>query len=202
MRFSSKSVLSSAWVQAAMDLPFGIMAFWNLRLNSYSRLKFLGKENERCNTWHCSICSSAMICIAVLFVLANGHNEVRDAQNYKFSAIQRVFFACRGLIKILSVAAVVLWYCRIRHGSVQDFRLACFEYKYLIPQKSFEFYGSFPRVQSWKNGFQAGCCHRFCLPWRYQFVVPNCGHCKLSLSDAGEMRSDLRIHKSMRSTKG
>lgn len=52
------------------------------------------------------------------------------AHEFKRLWIFRLESWLSGLIKILSVAAVVLWYCRIRHGSLQDFRLACFEYKY------------------------------------------------------------------------
>lgn len=35
-----------------------------------------------------------------------------------------------GLIKILCILAVTLWYCRIKHGHLQDFRMQCFIYKY------------------------------------------------------------------------
>ena len=117
------------------------------------------KDATLATVWYCSF---SITCIVVCSVLAIDHNAVRrDAKNYIFSAIHSTCFACRGLIKILSVAAVVLWYCRIRHRSLQDFRLACFEYKHLILQKSYGFYVSFPRVESWKNGSQAGCCHVF-----------------------------------------
>ena len=118
----------------------------------------------------------------------------------QFSA-QHVFFACRGLIKILSVAAVVLWYCRIRHRSLQDFRLACFEYKYFILQEFSDFFVSFPRVQSWK-GFQARWCHLFAAIkvsvhisqlWSLWtgFLWLQTG--KLSLSDSGGMRSFVDV---------
>lgn len=35
-----------------------------------------------------------------------------------------------GLLKILCIAGLTIWYCRIKHGDLQDFRLACFQYKY------------------------------------------------------------------------
>ncbi|CAJ1380319.1 unnamed protein product [Effrenium voratum] len=35
-----------------------------------------------------------------------------------------------GMLKILISVALSLWYCRIYHASLQNFRLACFQYKY------------------------------------------------------------------------
>jgi len=35
-----------------------------------------------------------------------------------------------GLVKITCVLAVIYWYCRVKHGHLQDFRLACYRYKY------------------------------------------------------------------------
>ena len=35
----------------------------------------------------------------------------------------------KGLVKITCVLAVIYWYCRVKHGHLQDFRLACYRYK-------------------------------------------------------------------------
>ncbi|CAK9103325.1 unnamed protein product [Durusdinium trenchii] len=35
-----------------------------------------------------------------------------------------------GLLRIIFIVGVTLWYCRMKHGGLQDFRLACFQYKY------------------------------------------------------------------------
>lgn len=35
-----------------------------------------------------------------------------------------------GLLKIVSIFSLTIWYCRIKHSNLQDFRYACFRYKY------------------------------------------------------------------------
>ena len=35
-----------------------------------------------------------------------------------------------GLLRIIFIVGVTLWYFRMKHGGLQDFRLACFQYKF------------------------------------------------------------------------